>query len=432
MRSFFLAMGGPTVSDSSQTFDAVVVGDGLAAFAAASALREQGKSVAQVYQGSGATSVSSGAWDFGPIAQSGGSFSSQLAGEAWKQTFKMLLWETKLFPSAEEWTSSFAAVAGELGQLLPVSCRFDSAFLLPCTSGGLRQVYAAQAIQAAADPILRAKQRVALVSARNWRFRADLLCRQWNHMAKRFGLTVEFRSVDLPSEGEGWDVPLARVSAELQNAKRIDSFRDGLARLGDSVDALLLPPVFPSHAAFEHVRKAVPFPVAEALASTEPTAGYRLHEAIRQTLERLGVKRFFAKRLDVQPAGGRIRDLTALSQGAGVTLKADLFVLASGRYFGGGLRAGFQRVEETVFGLPLYQDSERVSERRVVVEGRVDWSRLGVRVDEDLRPLAEDGKPAFQNLVACGSVLGGVDYAANQIGLGFFALTGRRCVASVT
>lgn len=155
-----------------------------------------------------------------------------------------------------------------------------------------------------------------------------------------------------------------------------------------------------------------------------------------QALRQQGVECIGVQQLHVQPGGGRVRELSVVFPGdrGGAILKAEVFVLASGRFFGGGLQSGFTRVEESILALPIYQQAEgaRIAERRAVVEGRADWDRLGVRVDSEYRPLAEDGKPAYQNLVACGSILGGVDFAKAKIGLGFFATTGRLCVASLT
>lgn len=57
------------MAEASHSFDAIVLGGGggIAGFSAALALREKGKRVAVVFRGSGASSVSSGAWDFRPI-----------------------------------------------------------------------------------------------------------------------------------------------------------------------------------------------------------------------------------------------------------------------------------------------------------------------------------------------------------------------------
>jgi glycerol-3-phosphate dehydrogenase subunit B len=419
--------------EAAHSFDAIVLGNGIAGFSAALALREKGKRVAVVFRGSGATSVSSGAWDFGPVPTSGGSLASLLAGE-WKAVFGASLYGAPQPPPEAAWSESFAAVAGALSTL-PIACRFESPYVLPCTSGGLRRVFAAQASQVAADLSRASSKRIAVVSARRWRFRGDFLSRQWNDRAHALGLGVEFRATDLPLEGEGWDIPLTRVAADLCAEKNWVAFRDAVGRLSDSVDGLLFPPVFPSHAAFESVRGVTKIALAESLASTEATPGFRLRKAIDLALAQQGVECIEVQQLQVQPAGGRVRELSVVFPGdrGGATLKAEAFVLASGRFFGGGLQSGFSRVEESILALPVYQQGlgPRISERRSVVEGKADWDRLGVRVDDQYRPLAEDGKAAYQNLVACGSIVGGVDYAANQIGLGFFATTGRLCVASL-
>lgn len=125
-------------------------------------------------------------------------------------------------------------------------------------------VFAAQASQAGADLARASGKRIAVVSARRWRFRGDLLSRQWNERCAALNLGVEFRATDLPLEGEGWDIPLTRVAADLMAEKNFEAFREAIARLSDSVDGILLPPIFPSHAAFETVRASTKFAIAEA------------------------------------------------------------------------------------------------------------------------------------------------------------------------
>jgi glycerol-3-phosphate dehydrogenase subunit B len=48
----------------------------------------------------------------------------------------------------------------------------------------------------------------------------------------------------------------------------------------------------------------------------------------------------------------------------------------------------------------------------------------GLRVDASLRPLDSSGHPAWRNLCAAGSVLGGYDYITGRSGLGTALITG--------
>lgn len=395
-----------------KAFDAVVIGDGLAGFAAALTLRKAGKSVAILTRGSGATSVSSGLWDFGPVVDAG-SFADSC--EKWRGPFSDLQMEGGLPIVAEQWTAGCEEVIAAFLPHLAIARRWESPYLLPSMSGKLRAGFVAQIIQSRGDLQTGGARRISVLGSKRWRFRGDLLSRQWNESAKRRGIAVEYRALDLPLEGEAWDIPLTRVSADLA-ARPVEGerLRDAVARIAETSDGLLFPPIFPNDAVFRLVSGEGKLPVAEALSWTEPVAGFRLHEAMRAVLAENQVERFPTQQIKVQTGAGTVRELTALGRSGWTTLRASTFVLASGRYFGGGLSAGMQRTVESIFALPLHGVGDAI----------------GVKVDASFRPLAEDGKPAFQNLHACGAILGGLDCAGLGIGLGFFAWSGRQSVAS--
>lgn len=419
------------MSDSSNRWDVLIIGSGIAGFSAAVTLAERGKSVAIVSRATGATSVSSGCWDFGPIPSSLPSFSTAATSARWKDVFTCIAGEIELPLSGKEWMAAIDAVAAILEPDLAIDRHWTDPVVVPSTSGHLRRAYVLQSIHSGASLRRKGTSRVGVVSSRRWRFRGDLLSRAWNDAAIKQGLKAEFRAIDLSWESDGWDIPLSRVCADLEaNPEGIDRLRAALGRLSDSVDILLLPPVLPSSEAFASLSKEASIPLAEAVPSEEPVSGYRLWKAMQATLTRLKIPVIAARDLKAQSAGGRIRELSALGTDGRrwETLQATHFVLATGRFFGGGLQASASKMEEPLFALPLYQErgGDRVLETRTA-----DWRRVGLSVDKDYRPLAEDGRAAFQNLTACGSILGGVAFSENQVGIGFFAATGRACVASI-
>jgi glycerol-3-phosphate dehydrogenase subunit B len=88
---------------------------------------------------------------------------------------------------------------------------------------------------------------------------------------------------------------------------------------------------------------------------------------------------------------------------------ADRYLLASGRFVGGGLAAGPEKISEPLFRLPVEQP-----------ESRRDWfgtsflassshavHSCGIRVDQAFRPVDGRGKPLFENVWVAGSILSG-------------------------
>ncbi|MBY0370792.1 FAD-dependent oxidoreductase [bacterium] len=390
--------------------DALVIGGGVAGAGAAFALQERGKSVVVIAKGPGASAVSSGAWDFGPVENPELSLPGHLETRHWKQVYKDLLVAGQELPAWDEWSESIAAAFAALHPELPMASRWEAPALVPCTSGYFRYVFALQACQQGV-PLASAKK-IGVVASRRWRYRADLLSRQWNAEARKRGLKTEFHALDLPWEESGADIPLARVYADLASRpEQLERLAQALAKLSDAADGLILPPLFPSEAAFEKVRASVPTPLCEALASTEIAPGHRLHRALRTGMKNRNIPVHEVLQVKAQTSGDAIREVSVLRPGVQTweTFRAQEYVFAGGRFFSGGLAHGYQRAEEPLFGVPLFSKAQ------------------GVRTDAQCRPLAEDGKAVFQNLRACGSVIGGVQYAEHQIGLGWFAYAGRRC-----
>ena len=100
-------------------------------------------------------------------------------------------------------------------------------------------------------------------------------------------------------------------------------------------------------------------------------------------------------------------------------------ILASGRFFGRGLCADRKRITETVFDLPVYQPADRAHWHHksfLIPEGH-PINLSGVETDDQFRPLGADGRPAFSNLFAAGSILAHQDWKRMKCGSGLAITT---------
>ncbi len=90
------------------------------------------------------------------------------------------------------------------------------------------------------------------------------------------------------------------------------------------------------------------------------------------------------------------------------------FILATGKYFSGGIRKE-KKFRETVFNLPLFFRNERVCEQGTSYFLKKEFLKaqpifeIGVRTNEKLEPLNEASEVVYENLRACGSILMGFD-----------------------
>ena len=152
----------------------------------------------------------------------------------------------------------------------------------------------------------------------------------------------------------------------------------------------------------------------ELLAAPPSPHGWRLQSALGKGVTRAEVTGFDAD-------GGRVK--TALA--AEVRFDGDAFVLATGRFIGGGLEKD-RTVSEPLLGLGVYHEGQPA---RGTVLRRLEYLspepafRAGLRTDGRLHPLGAEGRPPYANLFAAGAVLGGYDYAG-EYGFGVPILTG--------
>jgi glycerol-3-phosphate dehydrogenase subunit B len=119
---------------------------------------------------------------------------------------------------------------------------------------------------------------------------------------------------------------------------------------------------------------------------------------------------------------------------AGRALEARAYVLATGRFVGGGV-VRERGLREPLLGLPILAAeggqagvhlADRPAATLTLRHRRIDQPLLsaGIQVDGRLRPLGEDGAPFHERLFAAGAILGGHEQAVDGTGLGLAILTG--------
>jgi glycerol-3-phosphate dehydrogenase subunit B len=161
--------------------------------------------------------------------------------------------------------------------------------------------------------------------------------------------------------------------------------------------------------------------------------GHRLKQTIEQELHRRGAVIVSGRKaLAVNTSGRRCLSVVVEAGRSHEALKAGGIVLATGRFLGGGLAASRTGVHETILDLPVHQP-----------ERRQDWHRhrfmdphghpinqAGLEVDGLLRPLGNNGKAAYDNLFAAGSVLAHQDWKRMKCGAGLAIATAYGAIQS--
>ena len=237
---------------------------------------------------------------------------------------------------------------------------------------------------------------------------------------------LEIRSLRFREWGPFGGVPMEVVSRGMDGIdlamKLAQKVRDLLRR--ERWDRVGFPPVLGGERhveVYRLIQETVESPCFEWLPLSSGLIGLRWQKAIDRILEKKKIERIEARA--VQPVFHKQRlsgVYVETSQGRSV-LEARNFILATGKFFGGGVPS-FPPWRESIFGAPLYLKSELMDRHSAyaylnpVSLKPQSILGCGIRVDEQMRPLNEQGEPLFENLYAAGSLLGGDDDTGGGMG----------------
>lgn len=87
------------------------------------------------------------------------------------------------------------------------------------------------------------------------------------------------------------------------------------------------------------------------------------------------------------------------------TYSADQYILATGRFTGGGLKADPDGISESVFHLPVSQPDSQEGWFNKSFFDTHPIHRSGILIDSSFRPIDENGRPIFENVRVAGTIL---------------------------
>lgn len=163
-------------------------------------------------------------------------------------------------------------------------------------------------------------------------------------------------------------------------------------------------------------------------------AGPRLRGAFDRGLPAKGVRTLSQKMvLKVSAVDGDRLRFEVGTGAAAVTVTAKAAILATGRFFGKGLRANRQGMTEPLFNIPVVQPRTRDEWHGPDFFGPQGHpaNMAGIEVDSRLRPLG-DGAPVHRNLFAAGAILAHQDWMRMKCGAGLAIATAFKAVKELT
>ena len=203
-------------------------------------------------------------------------------------------------------------------------------------------------------------------------------------------------------------------------AERVNTVREGEPRVG-------FPAVLGDDRAGEvraELADRIGADVFEVPMGPPSLPGLRLEDALFAALDEAGASIETGNPVVDFDGEGRIERVYVEKNGARIPNSADQYVLATGGLVGKGVESDRERAYEPVFGCHVPHPEDRYDWFDREAFGDHPFARFGVPTDADLRPVAADGSPEFENLRAAGSVLGGYDFAAEKSGSGVSITTG--------
>ena len=410
---------------AARTYDVAVIGAGMAGMAVALFAAERGLSCIQVGSGGGIL-FASGLLDFlavHPVAQH----------RQWPSPYDALAALAREQPghplaridSGSIRTALQTFVAALAGAGMPYAPLGQRNSHVITSIGSVKTSFGVPLSMVAGVDALERRLPCLLVDFRGLR---EFSARQMVETLAGDWPALRYQRIDFPGFEAVPELYAAHLARALEN-REIRERTIGLIQplLGDArvvgVPALLgLSRSSEVHAAFE---LGLGVPVFEIPTMPTSVPGLRLLAALEAVMSARGVARRQLCSVRALTFNGSTATLELEGAPGAERIQARAVVLATGRFSGRGLNADRQSVQESLLGLPVQQPASREAwhQRDFLDPAGHAINRAGLKTDDAWRPLAANGKPAWDKLFAIGSILAEQDWMREKCGSGLAIAT---------
>ncbi len=420
--------------------DVVVIGAGLAGLTAAIAAAESGARVHVLAKGHAASHWGPGGIDVAgiPAASTPRDGIDRLAGQA-GHPYAFLGRDVQ---AALDWILPHLAAGG-----LEYAGDLDTPLqLVPTSIGGTRRAAILPAGQAAARTPWAPGERLVVCGIAGFKdfwpeaIAASLLRERIWEGGNR-PATVVAVSVALPGLAARHNLNALEIARRFDDPTWRATAIDALARAIDAVPGsggrVALPAVLGirEHAAvLAAVQQRLPAPFEMPLVPPS-VPGMRLYAALRGALIRAGGRVQIGEMIEqVEHDGRNVTAVVSAAAARTYVVRTGALVIATGGIAGGGLVAERDgRLLEPILGLPV--EAPPVGDWLAVDAfdpAGHPLEQAGIRTDAELRPVAADGAPVFDNVRVAGSMLAGQRSIRERCGDGVALTSGWRAARSLT
>jgi glycerol-3-phosphate dehydrogenase subunit B len=412
-------------------YDVIVIGAGLAGLMAAEAARGMGARVLILARGMGSLPLTSGCIDgLGYFPSSSPvPVSSPLAALGRFKDFH------SNHPYSKVGKERILSALNRFQDLtrsasVPYAGHFDSNFLIPTPLGTYHPTCLVP--ETLKNGVLSLPGRVLILGFEGLKdFSSYLAVENLNLLQAQGKIAPSFRAQTMTEPGLGGK---ALNCLNLAGAFDEEEFRDRFARqvqpLLKEGEKLGLPAVLgfrSSYKAWADLQKKLKTEIFEIPLPPPSVPGLRLYNLIRSNLQGKGVRTIIGLSV-LKPVleAGEIKGMVLGESRKSPVYRASAYVLATGKFVGGGLDAQRTGIFETLFDLPVQYPRNRTewfNSQLLTAEGQ-PFNSFGVEVNEDLQPVDPAGKVVYRNLFAAGGILAHADSMAEKSGGGVAISTG--------
>jgi glycerol-3-phosphate dehydrogenase subunit B len=320
-------------------------------------------------------------------------------------------------------------------------CRYtgvlEENLLLPTAIGSLKPTALAPESLAAGD--LRAGGRLLFVGLRQLKdFFPALAASNITAAKTPSGADITARAVQIepPTGGE------ADLSS-LAFARRFDDqeFRRAvitqITAHREKDETVALPAVLGvlrPHEVWSQLQEALECRVVEIPSLPPSVPGIRLYERLHKQFENSGGRMILgAEAVGADTQGDRVSALRVSASARVKPLPARHFVLATGGFGSGAIEMTSNwKVRESVFNLPVaHVPPEGEARFGLRYFDRHPMARAGIRVDDAMHPLDEDGRVVFGNVTVAGACIAGAESWREKSGEGISLSSGYKAAETI-
>ena len=230
------------------------------------------------------------------------------------------------------------------------------------------------------------------------------------------------------------------IAQSLEIEKNLSNFMDTIKTNDDLLkhDVIAFPPILGlmnSSEIIEKIKESLHIEIIELLSYPPSVPGFRLESHLAKLAIDMGIKVLGDTDItSFTSEGRRIKSVSGrYGKYKGLNIEADDFILATGKYIGGGLKEENNFIKESLFNLPIfnelgnpasYNPLQKMFKPNVLPKDGQPFLTIGIKVNDEFQPINEKKQVVFENLKAAGLVLSGYNYVSEKNGLGVAFLTG--------